>query len=407
MPRSAGRTGNVTEKGNQSSLRVRNTDRVLSTLRGSGSFSRIDIAERTGLDKKTVTNIVNGLLEKGTVRVSSKQTDGLGRPKEILEINGDYTLCAGIDLGGTHLSGVIVNYAGNIITSYDLEVNGDMLPDTLVKLCGHLMETLLKKAGIGINSLSGIGVSFPGFVSSSSTHNVTSENLPQWQNIPIQSILETEYGVPVRVDDCSRLMALAEMWFGKGRGTDNFVVADLGLGIGCGIVIDRAVFRGSNGKSGEIGHTVVDVNGPKCTCGSHGCIESFAAGWALSKQAHEIKRKNPSSVLHETNGDSSVGINVRDVVVAANIGDKNCISLLKKSGEYIGLGLSNVISLFNPEKLIIGGRLIKDNEIMLESIIETIKVRCMKQILDDVEIVVSDLGISASAWGAGIACIAN
>jgi len=220
-------------------------------------------------------------------------------------------------------------------------------------------------------------------------------------------MFQKQFNLPVTVDDCSRLMALAELWFGKGKDCRDFIVADLGFGIGCGIVIDWKIFKGSKGKSGEVGHTLVDINGPTCTCGSRGCIESFAAGWALSREAQNIMEQHPDSLLFETSGSSPDAINYKEVVLAANLGDSYCIGLLKRAGEYIGIGLSNAISFFNPSRLIIGGRLIQDNSIMLEAITNTINIKCMKQILDDVEITVSDLGGGASALGAGISCILN
>jgi predicted NBD/HSP70 family sugar kinase len=151
----------------------------------------------------------------------------------------------------------------------------------------------------------------------------------------------------------------------------------------------------------------VDVNGPPCSCGSHGCIESFAAGWALSREAQKIRQQHPDSLISETWGNSGEAANFRQVLLAANLGDSFCSDVLKKAGEYIGIGFSNAISFFNPSMLIIGGRLIQNNDITLQAIKETIKGKCMKQIFDDVEITVSELGGGASAWGAGISCILN
>jgi predicted NBD/HSP70 family sugar kinase len=393
----------IAEKGDQSSLHSRNTAKILEALRQNDRLSRVDLAEYTNLDKKTVLNITNKLLPKGMIRVLSRLADGAGRPKEILGINGDFGRYAGIDLG-THLSGVIVNFAGRQITSQTIEVHNGMEPDTLIKLCNYLMEIMLKQAALRKYDLSGIGISFPGFTYRGS---VTSENYPKWRNIPIQELFQKRYNLPVYVDDSSRLMALAELWFGKGKTCDDFIVADLGFGIGCGIVINREIFRGSGGKSGEIGHTIVDVKGPPCSCGSRGCIESFAAGWALSRDAAQIKRRHPDTLLNETKGGSGDVAGFSDVILAANLGDAYCTELLKKAGEYIGMGLSNAVSFFNPSKLIIGGRLIQNNEITLRTIIDTINQKCMKQNLEDVEITVSDLGGGASAWGAGIFCIQN
>ncbi|MDR0718167.1 MAG: ROK family transcriptional regulator, partial [Treponema sp.] len=175
------------EKGDQSSLHSRNIARIMEELRQNGRLSRPELAERTNLDKRTVLNIVNKLLEKGMIRVVSRQADGAGRPKEIIGLNGDYGRYAGIDLGGTHLSGVIVNFTGQKITSQTIEVHNGMEPDTLIKLCNYLMGTLLKEAAFQEYDLNGIGISFPGFVASY-RGLVTSENYPKWHDIPIQEI---------------------------------------------------------------------------------------------------------------------------------------------------------------------------------------------------------------------------
>jgi predicted NBD/HSP70 family sugar kinase len=322
----------------------------LEALRQHENFSRIDLAEYTNLDKKTVLNIINNLLTRGIIRITARQTDGVGRPKEILGINGDFGRYVGIDLGGTYLSGVIVNFKGECIASSDIEVHNGMEPETLMKLCVYLVGTLLKDAKLKEYDLSGIGISFPGFVTSS-LGSVTSENFPKWQDIPIQKMFHDQYNLPVCVDDCSRLMALAELWFGKGKNCRDFIVADLGFGIGCGIVIDRKIFRGSGGKSGEVGHTLVDVNGPPCSCGSHGCIESFAAGWALSREAQRIRQEHPDSLISETWGNSGEAANFRQVLLAANLGDSFCSDVLKKAGEYIGIGFSNAINFMQTVRL--------------------------------------------------------
>jgi len=184
-------------------------------------------------------------------------------------------------------------------------------------------------------------------------------------------------------------------------------VANLGIGIGCGIVVDGKILWGSAGKSGELGHTVVDLNGPPCTCGSRGCVEAFASGWALCRDAERIRRRHPDSLLNETTNNDGETIRFDAVILAANLGDRYCKKLLQKSGEYIGIAFSNAVSIFNPSKLILGGRLLRDNDITLKAIVETVKQKCIRESLEDVEITASDLGVASAAWGAGIACIIN
>lgn len=395
-------TGGVYEKSNQSFLKTFNIRKVLNILREQGPLHRVGLAKMAQLDKKTITNIVNELFSNNQIRVDSTITQGSGRPKEMLSLNDDFCRCIGLDIGGTHITGVIMGFTGRILATHSIDLSNDLEPEVLVEICDCLIEQLLKKSNLTIEDLSGIGISFPGFIDRKTGRTILSENLPQWQNVSIHDLFAQKYGLEIHVDDCSKLMALAELWYGAGQGNDNFIVFDLGHGIGCGIVINKNIFTGSGGKSGEVGHTIVEVGGAECTCGRRGCIEAMASGWALTRQAGELL--GHSKILRKVTKPGVDAPTIREIVLAAQLGDEDCKNLLTQAGRYIATGIANSITLLNPAKVIIGGRLIIDNDLLLSSIEENVKLQTIPEIYADASIAVSQLGMEASSMGAAILC---
>lgn len=391
-------------KTDQSFLKNYNINKVLSILRQYKLLSRIELSKISSLDKKTITNITKALLEDKQIEVVEYRYEGMGRPKAMLGLRGDYCKCLGLDLGGTYISGVIIDFTGEVVCSHNVDIYSEMEPDKLIELSFEFIEALLQKANLEMESISGIGISIPGFIDKDSGLSVLSENIPKWFNVPLKDIFSEKFGKDVYIDDCSRLMAVAELWYGKGKEVKNFLSFDLGLGIGCGIVIDHRVYAGASGKSGEVGHTIVEVDGPLCTCGRHGCIESLASGWALVLQAEKAIKDGVSTMLNEMIEEGS-SPTTEDIRLAAEKGDEFCVSLLKHAGEYIGIGIANAIDLFNPSLVIINGKLIADNSVIVEEIEKTIEEQTMPQIYSDTKIVESDIGVLASAIGAATLCL--
>jgi len=392
------------EKTDQTFLKNYNIKKVLQILRYSDSLSRVELAALSCLDKKTITNIVNELLSSGQIKAVSRVSDGYGRPREMLALNGDYCYCLGVDLGGTHISGVMTNFRGEIMYSKNVDLHSEFEPDTLIKLCYFVIDYLLRMANMQISDISGIGASIPGFLDKDSGISLISVNFPKWSNVPIRKVLKDKYGDSMDVYLDSNAVALAERWYGAGKDCSDFLVIDLGLGIGCGVVLDHKVFTGATGKSGEIGHTTVKSDGPPCTCGRRGCIESLASGWALSSQASALMQRNKDTMLHSIMMKEAKP-STKDIVLAAEMDDQYCKELLEKAGEYIGIGIANAISLFNPSKVIIGGRLIEDNPVLMNKMQQTVESHTIPAIYDDTQIIVSNLGIYASALGAATLCL--
>ena len=390
------------ERGDQGFLKLHNRRKVLGIFRAYGALSRVELSRRTGLDKKSITNIARELLEKGQIRFERMEKQGAGRPKEMLILNGGYARCIGLDIGGSHITGVVLDFGGKVLCADGVEVNlrEPLDFDLFFSVCSLIIDNLLLRTGLTMQDVSGIGIAIPGH-STSGGEAVLVENIPCLRGVDIRRKFSEKYGKPVMVDDCSQLMALAELHLGAGRGAENFLVFDLGLGIGCGIVINNSIYAGAGGKSGEVGHTIVERDGPLCNCGRNGCIEALASGWALHAMAGGHIRANPEGILARTvkSGESAT---TKHIVAAAAAGCAYCTGLLRTAGEYIGIGISNAISLLNPPLVVLGGRMLIDNPIILEAITDAIRRKTIDVIYQDTSVIVSEIGENASAIGAAV-----
>jgi predicted NBD/HSP70 family sugar kinase len=294
-----------------------------------------------------------------------------------------------------------MDFSGKDLAHYTIEIDNGTDTDTQIKLCYCIVDRLLLRSGLSVSDISEIGIAFPGFYDTKKDIFGLSENFPTWKNVHPKKVFEKKYGIPVRIDDCTRLMALAELWYG-GVNSRDFLVFDLGYGIGCAIILNGKMYTGSGRKAGEIGHTVVEVGGPKCTCGKNGCIESLASGWALAAQAAEVLEGD--AVLKSLCRDKK-RIRVEDILLAAQMGSERCRALLESAGRYLAVGISNAMTLINPEKIIIGGGMINDNSILWDSIIKHVKLSAIPEIFNDTVIERSKLGEYASAIGAAACCL--
>lgn len=393
-------------KSDQNFLRTFNRKKVMDIFRAGGTVSRIELAELAKLDKKTITNIVTEFIEEGKIRRGDFAPSGVGRPKEMLTLNGTYARCIGFDIGGSHITGILLDFAGDVLASeaVELDLRKEFEFESFVSLCSLIADNLVLKAGISFTDICGIGIAIPGHCDRENG-TVLVENIPCLAKADIRAVFEKQYGKPIYIDDCSQLMALAEMRLGEGKKSEDFVVFDLGLGIGCGIVIGQRIFTGAGGKSGEIGHTIVKPDGPRCSCGRYGCIEALASGWALSAQAEEYVMRAPESILARLSKTNQSRLSMKEIVRAADLGDVGCLQMLSDAGVYIGIGVSNAMSLLNPSKIILGGRLIQQNPYLMKSILKTIRENTIDAILRDCKISISRLGAEASALGAALQCL--
>lgn len=309
----------------------------------------------------------------------------------------------GIDVGGTNVKIALVDDNGKIIYSNSVPTYAKMGYEYTVNNIKQAIKDLMKETNTTPSDIEGIGFDFPGQVNCKTGVVKLAPNIPGWVNVPIAQMIEDEFHIPTRIDNDVRCAALGELKFGAGRGCENFICITVGTGIGSGIVINGKVVRGATNAAGELGHIKLQMNGgPICGCGDTGCLEAFASGPAIVAMAQEYIKGGKSTKFREMAAVEGGEITPYMVAKAAEEGDPVAKRIFEIVGEYIGIGLTSVINLLNPERVIIGGGVAESGELLLGPIRKTIKERAMVVAGNAVEIVPAQLGNSAGVIGASM-----
>jgi N-acetylglucosamine repressor len=376
-----------------------NRSLILNIIREKGPISRAEIAKITKLTPPTVSNLVKELLESKLVIESDLGESQGGRKPTMLVINAKEFYIIGIDVGIETLKGVIADLNANIVTKKSVPISRPITNEGFIDLMKTCIRQLLDEGNIEYDKYLGIGIGMHGVVDVNTGTSLFAPNL-QLRHIPLKVELEKEFNMLVKVENDARAMALGESWFGNGNGADDIVCVNVGSGIGAGVIINGKLFHGEHFISGEVGHMTIDIDGPKCSCGNYGCLQTFASGPAIAERAkREILLGKESLIAEMVNGDLDM-IDGKIVYDAALKGDALSIEILSEAGRYLGIGLTNIIHMLNPKKIIIGGGVANANGYVLESVKETIQKRCLTQSAKQTEILLSKLGADATAIGA-------
>jgi N-acetylglucosamine repressor len=380
--------------------------RILSFIREKGEISRSDLSAEFSLDKKSVCLLVDAFEAEALIVSTGFRDSQAGRRQELLSLNGAHSNYIGIDLGSTHIIGIRADLATKSLDRIFYEIRPglpvDLILDQMKTICRGLMDSSL-----GTAPVVSIGICAPGFMDPETGTSLVAENIPGWQDVRLREIFQAEFGVPVAVEDSSRAGALAEKWLGEGRGQRDFLLADLGYGIGMAIVVAGSLLRGAGNKSGEIGHTIVVPGGPACACGNNGCLETVASGRAIARDAAAGISEGRSELLKGLTHGKPENVTARDVAIAASMGDPFSIGLLSEAGRLAGRALANAVNILNPRMLILGGGLTGTTTLMQEAIAEALRAHCMRGIFQDFELRVSRLGLDGSALGSCILASAD
>jgi glucokinase len=262
------------------------------------------------------------------------------------------------------------------------------------------MTSALAPLGIIVQELAAIGIGAPGVSDPVRGVVFTSPNLPGWHNVPLRDIVARESGVPSYLINDANAAALGELYFGAARGMRQVVYVTVSTGIGGGIIIDGELYCGSVGTAGEIGHMTIDANGPHCQCGNSGCWEVLASGTALADRARQqIKGGTKTSILDLAGGDLEK-VTAPVIQAAAEQGDPLAGELIARTGYYLGVGLANLINIFNPELIVIGGGLSNIGDALLGPAIRVAGERSFKEAYQSVRFTLPELGADAGVLGA-------
>jgi glucokinase len=308
-------------------------------------------------------------------------------------------LAIGIDLGGTKIGFAVVDSSGQIVYHKHISTNATQGPPAIINLLIQEIADLRSSQHFQIKAL-GIGVA--GQVEAASGIVKFAPNL-NWHHVPLKSQISSKVDVPVAVLGDVRSATYGEWKYGSGKGCDDLVCLFIGTGIGGGIVSQGQLVNGYSNTAGEIGHMVVDQNGPKCTCGSWGCVEAFAGGWAIASQAQKyVKEDTKAGAYLLKVCQTAENITAKDVALGAEEGDLLCQKVIKQATDAVAVSCVNIVNVLNPKKLIIGGGVIKGIPSLLDEIKKGVQKRALAAAQESLEIIPAHLGEEAGVIGAAM-----
>jgi len=388
-------------KGSFELMKQLNIAAVLKVLRTGGKLSRAEIAEITGLTPASVTNITKLLMKAGYLNETGIGESSGGRPPVILELNSEARFVIGVDLGVGVVEVIIANLEAKIIAKKSIEIRDieeEKEYNLVLNKLTYMIREIIEESNIEKDKIMGIGMAVHGIVNASTG---VSEFAPyyKWKNVQISKDIEEAFGYPVCIDNDVRAMALGESWFGCAKGIDNFITINISNGIGAGIIIDNKPYYGVDYSAGEIGHIVVEVDGPKCNCGNCGCLESISSNKSLVKKAIKLIKQGTETQMLKGKEDVE-DITINDICDAATNGDEAAITLLKEAGRYIGLVVSNLVNTLNPMQVVMVGEIMLSNDYALDSIKATVKKVGFQLPAQKAKILQSALGSNSAVIGA-------
>jgi glucokinase len=305
-----------------------------------------------------------------------------------------------VDLGGTKMAVTIISDDYRVLAREYHPTLGEEGVDSVISRMISAVKQLVASCGMTMSQLCGISLAAAGAIDSQRRVITLSPNLPGWRDIPLGSIIEQRLGIRTWLLNDANAAALGEHHLGAGRGVDNLIYLTIGTGIGGAIIIDGKLYTGACGSAGEMGHMTVEVNGPRCECGNVGCLETLASGRAIAREAKKRLSAGGRSSLTEAVAGKIEDITAKEVATAAQQGDALANDVIKHVASYLGAGMVNLVNIFNPEVIIVGGGVATMGDLLLDPGRQVVKERAFPISAAAVRIVTTELGNDAGLVGA-------
>ncbi len=312
-----------------------------------------------------------------------------------------FEVIIGVDLGATNIHSLLVNKEGQILARDFRPTLGQEGKEKTLSQITSSIQTLQKKAeDLGASSLLGVGIGSPGPLSASEGIIYHSPNIPEWEDLPLVAILEDRLKMPVFLENDANAAALGEWWKGAGKGTDYLFLLTLGTGVGGGVIIEGEVYHGAWDAGAELGHMIIKEGGMICGCGARGCLEAYASATGVIKRTRAYLKQGHSTILTRLMGNNPENLTCEMVFKAAEQQDELAMHIVRETGRYLGIGVASLINIFNPQKVILAGGMMRSGHILLDEVRKYAFLNCLKASRKDVEIVAAKLGDDAGAIGA-------
>ncbi len=305
----------------------------------------------------------------------------------------------GIDLGGTNIAAGLVTEEGKILCDISIPTRAERDWHEIVADMADLSKQVIAKAGVDISEVGGVGIGCPGAIDNANGVCTYSNNI-NMEKAGIAEEFKKHLDLPVNLENDANAAALGEYEI-NGKGAESFVFVTLGTGVGGGVILNGKIFRGFNGVGAEIGHTVVVTDGEQCTCGRRGCWEAYASVTGLIRQTKAAMAENPDSQMHAF-AEKEGKVSGRTAFDAAKAGDSAAQKVVDKYLEYVGEGITNMVNIFQPEKIVIGGSISKEGDYLLNPVKEYVKKNDYNRYMAKAEVEIATLFNDAGIIGAAL-----
>lgn len=377
-----------------STVREHNLSQVLSLIHEKGAISRAAIVRQTGLSATTVSALVGILLDSGFVCEAGEGKSSGGRRPILVQFNYQFRYVIGVDLGASHITTVVVDLQSTIAARRHEFFDAMNNPDGAIDIIQGQIAQVLQEANLELSVILGIGIAAPAPLEGKKLDRLSGMILPAWEGRDLAEEIRQKFELPVYLDNDANAGAIAEKWWGGGRGVSSLAYIKLGTGVGSGLIINDKIYRGSGGTAGEIGHTTINENGPLCRCGNYGCMESYVGSPAII--AEVARQKAVSSPDELSRNEMTVG----KIAVAALNGDSVCRKIVQTAGVYLGIAIANLLNLVNPELVVLGGELVVAGDLLLDAVRSTAFDRAIPKAAREATIAISELKDDTVAIGA-------
>jgi predicted NBD/HSP70 family sugar kinase len=423
------------ERTTNRTVRLRNRAALLSKLFLEGPLTRQDLARGTGLSQPAVSNVVADLIAAGlVVDAGALESDG-GRPSMSLRVAPRFALVGGVDVGETRVRVELFDLSMALLASADYPIDaarpgaggirseersdevgwrrppgatserserGQQSPDpaTVVRHIVAGLAAVTEKAGVPRSDLLGVGVGVSGVVVQEPREAVVYAQTLGWDGVPLERMIRAEVDVPLYIDNGAKTQGQAEMWFGAGRGARHAVFALVGSGVGATVVSNGATYRGVASSAGEWGHTTLVYGGRACRCGARGCLEAYVGAEGIIERYREARRGRAVPGADE---ESQI-----NALLAAADRSETATRVLDETAGYLGAGVANLINLFNPERVVLGGWAgLALGARLLPAIRAAAAAQALRKPFEQARIELGQLGVDAVALGAATLPVAH
>ncbi len=367
--------------GNSRFLREMNQARVMDIIRKREGVSRIELSEITGLSATAIGAIAKKMIEDRYIHETGEGASSGGRRPRMLQLRPKSWFGIGCDVDARFLYLSVLDHAGEVIWQRRQSGDGCISPEQTIVAISELLEIAVRKTGIERNQILGVGISVPGIIERQSRRIVFAPNL-SWTDVVLLEPLQVRLGLPVQVENESVCSTLCEQWMGSCREVEDFVHINIDTGIGAGLFLRGSLYRGTIGSAGEVGHIIVDDEGPQCSCGNRGCLETLAS---LDGMVRQSGAENFESFLEAVRSRSPAEV-----------------AVIERGARSLGRAVSMLVNTLNPSRIVLGKRFPEYADLVLQTIRQEVARQALKWPAAHVEVVPGSYGEASSSYGAAI-----